>query len=144
MPAYSTYSSATSNVSPALRAGLDAQVNFFNQLTRKSIESALKLSELNMQFAQHMLQHSVQASRDMLACSSPLQMASVAASASGPFGEQLRAYQQQLMDVLSNVQSELNSSAEAIMPPTLRSTDQSAEAFRTRSYAGNGSGRHPS
>ena len=76
MPSYSSNS--------AMRSGLDAQANFMTELTRRSYESVRKLSELNLQFAQQLMQDSVAATRQVLACSDPLQMASTLANATQP------------------------------------------------------------
>ena len=108
MPSYSSNS--------AMRSGLDAQVNFMTELTRRTYDSVRKLSELNLHFTQLLIQDSVSATRQVLACSDPMQMASTVASASQPAVEHLRNYQQQLAGVLTGVQVELTRQAESLMP----------------------------
>ena len=108
MPSYSS--------NPAMRAGIDAQLNFMTELTRRSFDSVRKLSELNLHFAQLLLQDSAAATRQVLACSDPFQIASTMASAAQPSAQHLRDYQQQLVGMLTGAQLELTRRAESLMP----------------------------
>lgn len=105
----------------AMRSGLDAQVTFMTELTRRSYDSVRKLSELNLHFAQLLMQDSVAATRQVLACSDPLQMPSTMANAAQPVAEHLRNYQQQLIGMLTGTQVELTRQAEALLPQGARS-----------------------
>ena len=100
----------------AMRSGLDAQVNFMTELTRRSYDSVRRLSELNLHFAQLLMQDSVAATRQVLACSDPMQMATTVANASQPIANHLRGYQQQLTGMLTGAQVELTRQAETLMP----------------------------
>jgi phasin family protein len=100
----------------ALRSGLDAQVEFMTELTRRSYDAVRKLSELNLHFAHLLIQDSVAATRQVLACSDPLHMASTIAGAAQPAADHLRSYQQQLAAMLTGVQLELARQAESLMP----------------------------
>ncbi len=129
MPSY------TSN--NALRSGLEAQVNFMTELTRRTYDSVRRLSELNMNFAQQLMQDSVEASRKMLSCSDPFQMAAASAAAAQPAAEHLRHYQQQLTGLLSGSQLELMSRAEQSMQQAGRSGYSAAqEVARNMAQAG--------
>jgi phasin family protein len=108
MPSYSSNS--------AMRSGLDAQVNFMTELTRRSYDSVRKLSELNLHFAQQLMQDSVAATRQVLACSDPMQLAATMANAAQPAVDHLRSYQQQLVGMVTGVQVELTRTAESFMP----------------------------
>ena len=108
MPSYSSNS--------AMRSGIDAQVNFMTELTRHSYDAVRKLSELNLHFAQQLMQDSVAATRQVLACSDPLQMPSTIASAAQPAAQHLRSYQQQLIGMLTGAQVELIRNTESLMP----------------------------
>ena len=112
MPSYSSNS--------AMRSGLDAQVNFMTELTRRTYDSVRKLSELNLHFAQLLIQDSVAATRQVLACSDPLQMAATMATAAQPAAEHMRSYQQQLIGMLTGTQVALTRSAESLMPQGTR------------------------
>jgi phasin family protein len=103
-----------------MRSGIDAQVNFMTELTRRTYDSVRKLSELNLHFAQLLVQDSVTATRQVLACSDPLQMAATVANAAQPAAEHLRSYQQQLVGMISGAQVELTRNAESMMPQASR------------------------
>jgi phasin family protein len=112
-----------------MRSGLDAQVNFMTELTRRTYDSVRKLSELNLHFAQLLIQDSVSATRQVLACTDPMQMASTVANASQPAVEHLRTYQQQLAGVLTGVQVELTRQAESLMPQARSYTAAMAQSM---------------
>lgn len=114
---------------PPLRSGLDAQLNFLTDLTRRSCDSMRKLSELNLQFVQQVMQDTADTSRNMLNCTDVFALAAAAAQASQPASEHLRHYQQQLLNVLSGVQLELTRSAEAFVPEASRYTAAMAESM---------------
>jgi phasin family protein len=147
---------------PIMRSGLDAQVNFLTDVTRRSYDSMRKLNALNLQFAQQVMQDAADAARNMLACSDPFQLAAAAAKAAQPASEHLRHYQQQLFNMLSGVQLDIARSAESFAPEAGRyasamagSIARDSDAFSTgvresgpaagtgRGYGGNGS-RHTS
>jgi phasin family protein len=108
MPSYSSNS--------AMRSGVDAQVAFMTEFTRRTYDAMRTLSELNLHFAQLLVQDAVAATRQVLACSDPLQMAATMANAAQPAAEHLRNYQQQLAGMLSGAQVELARQAESFMP----------------------------
>lgn len=128
MPSYSSNS--------AMRSGLDAQVNFMTELTRRSYDSVRKLSELNLHFAQQLMQDSVAATRQVLACSDPLQMASTMANATQPAFQHLHSYQQQLAGMLTGVQAELTRSAESFMPQGSRYAAAMAQSMARDDVSG--------
>jgi phasin family protein len=114
MPSYSS--------NPAMRLGLDAQVSFMTELTHRTYDAVRKLSELNMHFAQQLMQDSVDATRQLMTCSDPFQLAAVAANAAQPATQHLRSYQQQLVGMMTGVQVEMTRSAESLMPQGSRYT----------------------
>lgn len=121
MPSYSR--------SPTMRSGLDAQVSFMNELSRKSYDSVRMLSELNVHYMQQVLQDSAEASRQLTACSDPFQLAAAVANAAQPMVQHLRSYQQQLLGVLTGVQLELTRGAEALMPEGTRYASAMAQTM---------------
>ncbi|MES2317306.1 MAG: phasin family protein [Pseudomonadota bacterium] len=112
-----------------MRSGLDAQLGFLTELTRRSYDSLRKLSELNLQFAQQIMQDVTDASRNMLSSSDPFQMTAAAARATQPATEHLRHYQQQLFGILSGTQLELARSAGQLAPQASRYTVAMAESM---------------
>ncbi len=128
MPSYSSNS--------AMRSGIDAQVNMMTELTRRSYDSVRKLSELNLHFAQQLMQDSVSATRQVLACTDPLQMASTFANAVQPAAQHLRSYQQQLIGMLTGAQVDLVRNAESLMPQGSRYAAALAQTMSGENLAG--------
>ena len=114
---------------PVIRSGLDAQVDFLTELTRRSYEAVRKLSELNLRFAQQAMQDLADASRNILSCTDPLQMPAAAVKSAQPVGEHLRDYQRQLFNFLSGAQLELTRSAETFAPQASRYATAMAESL---------------
>lgn len=128
MPSHSPNSS--------MRSGIDAQVNFMTELTRRSYDSVRKLSELNLHFAQQLMQDSFAATRQVLACSDPLQMASTFANAVQPTAQHMRSYQQQLIGMLTGAQVDLVRNAESMLPQGSRYTAALAQTMADDALAG--------
>jgi phasin family protein len=124
---------------PALRSHLETQVNFMTELTQKTYDSVRKLSELNMQLAQQMIEDTMNMGRSMMSCSDPFQMTSAAMNQIQPATEHLRSYQQQLMGVLAGVQTELTRTAESRMSEATRSASMMADEMVRNAAATAGS-----
>lgn len=75
---------------PLMRSGVHAQLYVMTQFTRRSYDAMRKLRELNLHFAQQMLQEATDVSRNMLGCSYPVQMAAVDARLVQPTSKNLR------------------------------------------------------
>jgi phasin family protein len=99
-----------------MRSGLDAQVNFMTEMTRRTYDTIRKLSELHLNLAQQILQDGTEASRRLLSCRDPFQVVAAAATSAQPVTDHLRDYQQQLFSMFSGVQRELARSAETVAP----------------------------
>lgn len=148
---------------PLMKSGLEAQVSFITELTRRSYDSMRKLNELNLHFVQQMMQDASDASSNMLRCTDPFQLAAAAAKAAQPAADHLRHYQQQLFNMLSGAQLELARNAQSLMPETSRyasamarsleddsqrgadasrSARDTASAPESRPYSGDGAHRH--
>jgi phasin family protein len=112
---------------PALRANLETQVNFMTELTQKTYDSVRKLSELNMQMAQQLIEDTMNINRSMMQCSDPFQMTSAAMNQIQPAAEHLRSYQQQVMGLLAGTQVDFTRSAESRMSEATRSASAMAD-----------------
>lgn len=133
------------SATPAIQSGLDAQVVFLTDLTHRSYDAMRKLSALNLQFAQQMIQDATDASRNILGCSDPFQVGATIAKAAQPATEHLRNYQQQLLGILSGAQREFSHSAESFAPEASRYASALADSITRASAApssGNGA-QHP-
>lgn len=89
---------------PALRSQLETQVNFMTELSQKTYDALRKLMELNLRAAQQAIEGSIEASRQLMSCTDPVQLATTAMNQVQPAAERMRDYQQQLMNVLAGAQ----------------------------------------
>lgn len=129
MPSYSS--------NAAMRSGLDAQVSFISEFARRSYHTVRKLSELNLHFAQQIVQDSFDASQQLLSCTDPFQIAATSASAAQPAMHHVRAYQQQLIGLLTGAQRELTRTAGSGIQEASRSSyDAAQELARQSAQAG--------
>lgn len=112
---------------PAMRSGLDAQLSFITQVTRRTLDAMLKLSELNLHFAQQLVQDSADASHLLLSCSNPFQMAAASVNAMQPAVRHLRNYQQQLLGLLTGTQRDLARAAESGLQEATRTSYAAAQ-----------------
>lgn len=96
---------------PALRSQLDAQLEFMTTLSQRSVDLMARMSELNLQMARHALETTLEAGRQLAACTDPMQLAPTAMRGWQPLGEHLRTYQQGLMGVIAEAQTGLGHAA---------------------------------
>ncbi|MEJ7808290.1 MAG: phasin family protein [Telluria sp.] len=95
------------SVTPAVRSHLDAQMSFFNDMSKSLSRSFQNLCELNIQLSQTMLEESNIAGQQLLTIHNPTDAINVAASRAQPAADKLRAYQQHVSRVVADSQSEL-------------------------------------
>lgn len=119
---------------PALRSHFDTQVNFFAELAHRSFDSARQLSELNLRLGQQLMEESIGTCRQMLSCSDPYQMGTLALRRMEPLAQHLRAYQQQLMSLVAGTQAGLTQAAETHIPEAGRSAAAIADELARRSF----------
>lgn len=125
MPSYSS--------NAAMRSGLDAQLSFITQFTSRTYDAVRKLSELNLHFAQQMVQDTAEASHQLLSCSDPFQMAAASVNAAQPAVRHLRNYQQQLFGLLTGTQRDLARTAESGMREATRTSYTAAQDLARQS-----------
>jgi phasin family protein len=112
---------------PALRSQVETQVNMMTELSHRTYDSVRKVSELNMQFTQQLIEDSMNLGRELMNCSDPFQMTSTAMSQMQPATEHLRTWQRQLMGVLSGVQADFGRVAETHIPEASRQASAVAD-----------------
>ena len=95
------------SVTPAVRSHLDAQVAFFNDISKSLTRSFQNLVELNIQLSQTLLEESSIAGQQLLTSDRATDALSAAASRAQPASEKLRAYQQHISRVAADAQVEL-------------------------------------
>jgi phasin family protein len=89
---------------PAMRSQLETQFNFMNELYQKTYEALRRVMELNVRTTQQAIEDSIEASRQLMACSDPVQLVNTALGQVKPAAERARDYQQQLLGVLTGSQ----------------------------------------
>lgn len=115
------------SVTPAVRSHLDAQVSFFNDMSRSLSRSFQHMCELNMQLGQTLLEESNIAGQQMLTVDSPTEALSAAASRAQPATEKLRAYQQHVSRAVADSQVDLARVTEQHVQETSRTARDLAD-----------------
>lgn len=120
------------SVTPAIRSHLDAQVAFFNDMSKSMSRSFQSLCELNIQLGQTLLEEGNIASQQLLTTDNPTDVIAIAASRAQPAAEKLRAYQQHVSRVVADAQTGMARVTEEHAPVTSRTArnlaDQVAQA----------------
>jgi phasin family protein len=111
----------TQSVNPAVRSHIDAQIAFFNELSETMSRSFQKGLQLNMQLGQTLLAEAASTGQRMLtATGRPIDALSAGASQAQPAVDQLRAYQQQLSQLVADAQVDLSRVSERHVQETSR------------------------
>ncbi|APA69106.1 MULTISPECIES: phasin family protein [unclassified Janthinobacterium] len=115
------------SVTPAAKNHLEAQLAFFNGLSKSLFQSAQQFNDLNMQLAQGLLEESTITSQNLLTVERVEDVFQVAAASGQPAAEQLRKYQQQVSRLAADTQVELANVAEQHVTETSRTAKALAE-----------------
>ena len=115
------------SVTPAAKNHLEAQLAFFNGLSKSLFQSAQQFNDLNMQLAQGLLEESSITSQNLLTVERAEDAFQVAAASGQPAAEHLRKYQQQLSRLAADTQVELANVAEQHVNETSRTAKALAE-----------------
>lgn len=115
------------NVTPAAKNHLEAQLAFFNGISKSLFHSVQQISDLHVQLAQSLLEEATIATHNLITVERPEDAFRVAAASGQPATEQLRVYQQQLSRVAADSQVELANVAEQHVAETSRTAKALAE-----------------
>ena len=115
------------SVTPAAKNHLEAQLAFFNGLSKSLFQSVQQFSDLNMQLAQGLLEETTVTSQNLLTVERAEDAFQVAAASGQPAAEQLRKYQQQVSRLAADTQVELANVAERHVNETSRTAKALAE-----------------
>lgn len=115
------------SVTPAIRSHLDAQMSFFNDMSKSMSRSFQNLCELNLQLGQTMLEEGNIASQQLLTTDTPTDLIAIAAARAQPAADKLRAYQQHISRVVADSQMELSRVTEEHSPVTSRTARNLAD-----------------
>ena len=86
---------------PDLRAQLETQVDFLNQVSRHTFDTIKQLTDLNVHTARQLLDDGIRLARALAACNDPVQAGSVAMRETQPLAEHWRNWHNSLMSVLT-------------------------------------------
>lgn len=112
---------------PAVRAHLNAQAAFLNDMSKSLSRSFHEMCQLNIQLGQTMLEESTIVGHQLLTAHRPTDMISATAARAQPASEKLRAYQQHLSRVAADSQVEFAKVAEQHVQETSRTARALAE-----------------
>ena len=85
----------------ALRPHVESQVNFTHAFYQQAVDRLRLVSAMNLKLARQEIEGTLDASRDIMACSDPMQMAQAAMRQIPQAAVRLRTYQQYLLSLLA-------------------------------------------
>jgi len=111
------------SISPAVKSQLDAQFEFFSDLSKKMFEGVQKVNELNVQVATTVFEESLASTRQLLTSTGRNEALSIIAGQAQPNAEKIRAYQQHVRNILAETQAGAAQTLESHMPKTVRAAE---------------------
>ncbi|MRW90602.1 TIGR01841 family phasin [Duganella sp. FT80W] len=114
-------------VSPAAKTHLEAQLSFFNDLSKSLFHTVQQYSDLNIQLAQTLLEETTQAGQQVITAHRPTEAIAAAAAHAQPTAEKLRAYQQHLSRIAADTHVDLSKVAEEHVQETSRTAKALAD-----------------
>ena len=108
------------SVTPAARTHLEAQLSFFNDMSKSLFRTVQQYSDLNIQLAQTLLEESTTTGQQFITANRPTEAIAAAAAHAQPAAEKLRAYQQHLSRIAADTQVDLSKVAEEHVQETSR------------------------
>ena len=95
------------SITPAAKSHVQAQVAFFNDMSRSLFQMAQQITEVNLQLAQTWLEDAASTGQAMITADKPTEIFSVTASRAQPAADRFRAWQQQLSKIAADGQTKL-------------------------------------
>jgi phasin family protein len=124
----------TQSITPAIKSHIEVMLSFMTDLSGKILETTQKISELNLQLTQGLIDEMTTTNWQLMSAKDPVEFASVAATHIHPSTETLRNYQQGLSNLIANANVELTRTAESHLPEASRTAAALAdELARTAS-----------
>jgi phasin family protein len=114
-------------VTPAAKHHIEAQLSFFNDMSRSLFRTVQKYSDLNIQLAQTLLEEGTQAGQQFITAHRPTEALAAAAAHAQPTAEKLRAYQQHLSRIAADTHVDLSKVAEEHVQETSRTAKALAD-----------------
>lgn len=114
-------------VTPAAKTHLEAQLSFFNDLSKSLFRTIQQYSDLNIQLAQTLLEETTQAGQQIITAHRPTEALAAAAAHAQPTAEKLRAYQQHVSRIAADTHVDLSKVAEEHVQETSRTAKALAD-----------------
>jgi phasin family protein len=114
-------------VTPAAKTHLEAQLSFYNDVSKSLFRTVQQYSDLNIQLAQTLLEESTSAGQHVITAHRPTEAIAAAAAHAQPAAEKLRAYQQHLSRIAADTQVDLSKVTEEHVQETSRTAKALAE-----------------
>lgn len=114
-------------VTPAAKNHMEAQLSFFNDMSKSLFRTVQQYSDLNIQLAQTLLEETTQAGQQVITAHRPTEVLAAAASHAQPAAEKLRAYQQHLSRIAADTHVDLSKVAEEHVQETSRTAKALAD-----------------
>lgn len=115
------------SVTPAAKNHLEAQLSFFNDVSKSLFRTYQQYSDLNIQLAQTLLEESTTAGQRVLTAHRPTEAIAAAAQHAQPTAEKFRAYQQHLSRIVADTQVDLSNVTQEHVQETTRTAKALAE-----------------
>jgi phasin family protein len=115
------------SVTPAAKSHMEAQLSFFNDMSKSLFRTVQQYSDLNIQLAQTLLEEGALTSQQMLTAHRPTEAVAAAAAHAQPAAEKLRAYQQHISRIAADTHVELAKVAEEHVSETSRTARELAD-----------------
>jgi phasin family protein len=112
---------------PAAKTHMEAQLSFFNAMSKSLFRSVQQFTDLNMQLAQTMLEESTNASHEIITADQPTEAFNAAAAHAQPAAGKIRAYQQHISRLAADTQVDLAKVAEEHVSETSRTAKALAD-----------------
>lgn len=107
-------------VTPVLKAHIDAQYSMFADLSQKMFDTAQKINELNIHATKTLLEGSLSSAHQVIVAKDPYEALSIAAAQAHPSAERVREYQRHLNNIAARTQVDLAKTVETHVPNTSR------------------------
>jgi len=117
-------------LTPAARNHAEARIDYYTDLTQAVLQSMRQLAELNVQFSRDWLEDSSASLRYNLLTPPSERSADNAPQQASTLMQRLQSYHQQLAQVATEFQSEINKVAQEHVPEAARTATELADAGR--------------
>ena len=117
----------TQHITPAAKNHMEAQLSFFNDMSKSMFRTVQQYSDLNIQLAQTMLEEGAMAGQQAITSHRPTDAFAAMAQHAQPAAQKLRAYQQHISRIAADTHVDLAKVAEEHVSETSRTARELAD-----------------